>query len=125
MCIIASSPCQDLQHYQKAKKDKIWPKHFKKELIQKLVKPEEFAIIQKLNDLPELLTLISIHREPHRLATYLEELAALLHRYYAQYHIVSLKNKELTHARLLLLTTVKNVMLIVFEVMGISAPEKM
>lgn len=110
---------------KKAKKDKIWPKHFKKELIQKLVKPEEFAIIQKLNDLPELLTLISIHREPHRLATYLEELAALLHRYYAQYHIVSLKNKELTHARLLLLTTVKNVMLIVFELMGISAPEKM
>lgn len=110
---------------KKAKKDKIWPKHFKKELIQKLVKPEEFTIIQKLNDLPELLTLISIHREPHRLATYLEELAALLHRYYAQYHIVSLKNKELTHARLLLLTTVKNVMLIVFELMGISAPEKM
>ncbi|HOH97042.1 MAG TPA: arginine--tRNA ligase [Candidatus Cloacimonadota bacterium] len=110
---------------KKAKKDKIWPKHFKKELIQKLVKPEEFAIIQKLNDLPELLTLISIHREPHRLATYLEELAALLHRYYAQYHIVSLKNKELTHARLLLLTAVKNVMLIVFELMGISAPEKM
>lgn len=110
---------------KKAKKDKIWPKHFKKELIQKLAKPEEFAIIQKLNDLPELLTLISIHREPHRLATYLEELAALLHRYYAQYHIVSLKNKELTHARLLLLTAVKNVMLIVFELMGISAPEKM
>ncbi len=110
---------------KKAKKDKIWPKHFKKELIQKLVKPEEFAIIQKLNDLPELLTLISIHREPHRLASYLEELAALLHRYYAQYHIVSLKNKELTHARLLLLTAVKNVMLIVFELMGISAPEKM
>ncbi|HNQ43901.1 MAG TPA: arginine--tRNA ligase, partial [Candidatus Cloacimonadota bacterium] len=110
---------------KKAKKEKIWPKHFKKELIQKLTKPEELAIIQKLNDLPELLTLIAQYREPHRLATYLEELAALLHRYYAQYQIVSVKNKELSQARILLLITVKTVLTIIFELMGISAPEKM
>lgn len=110
---------------KKARKDKLWPKHFKKEMITKLNKPEELAIIQKMADLPELLKLISIHREPHRLATYLEELAAMLHRYYANYQIVSEKSPELTYARLMLAITVKKVLIICFDLMGISAPEKM
>ncbi len=110
---------------KKAKKDKIWPKSFKSELLAKLNKNEELAIIQKLSDLPELLTLISIHREPHRLATYIEELSAMIHKYYARYQIVSAKSKELSQARLMLLETAKQVMAIVFDLMGISAPEKM
>ncbi len=110
---------------KKARKDKVYPKHFKKEMTGKLTKPEELAIIQKMADLPELLILIAQHREPHRLATYLEELAGMLHRYYAKYQIVSAKNLELSQARLMLILTVKNVMAICFELMGISAPEKM
>ncbi|MCK9308726.1 MAG: arginine--tRNA ligase [Candidatus Cloacimonetes bacterium] len=110
---------------KKARKEKIYPKHFKKDMIAKLTKPEELAIIQKLADLPELLILISIHREPHRLATYLEDLSGMLHRYYARYQIVSLKNTDLTHSRLMLIYTVKHVMSICFDLMGISAPEKM
>jgi arginyl-tRNA synthetase len=110
---------------KKARKDKVYPKHFKKEMVNKLSKPEELAIIQKLDDLPELLQLISVHREPHRLATYLEELSGMLHRYYAKYQIVSVKSLELSQARLMLIFTVKHVMGICFELMGISAPEKM
>ncbi|MDD2423291.1 MAG: arginine--tRNA ligase [Candidatus Cloacimonetes bacterium] len=110
---------------RKAKKDKIWPKHFKKEFISKLNKTEERALIQKLSDLPELLSLIAIHREPHRLTTYLEELSAMVHKYYARYQIVSTKSKDLSRARLMLLDTVKTTMVIVFDLMGISAPEKM
>lgn len=110
---------------KKARKDKLWPKSFKQELIHKLNKPEELSIIRKLADLPELLSLIATHREPHRLTTYLEELSAMIHRYYAKYQIVSAKSKELSHARLLLLDSTKTVMAIVFELMGISAPEKM
>jgi len=48
-----------------------------------------------------------------------------LHRYYAHYQIVSAKNLELSQARLMLIHTVKNVMSVCFELMGISAPEKM
>ncbi|MDY0152405.1 MAG: arginine--tRNA ligase [Candidatus Cloacimonas sp.] len=110
---------------KKARKDKVYPKHFKKEMIAKLTKPEELAIIQKLDDLPELLELISLHREPHRLATFLEDLSGMLHRYYAKYQIVSVKNMELSQARLMLIHTVKRVMSICFDLMGISAPEKM
>jgi len=42
----------------------------------------EQRLIRKMTDLPELLQLIAIHREPHRLATWAEELCGLFHRYY-------------------------------------------
>ena len=110
---------------KKARSEKVYPKHFKKEMVKKLVKPEELALIQKMADLPELLILIAIHREPHRLTTYIEELSSLLHHYYEKYQIVNVRNLSLSQARLMLLYTVKKVMEISFELMGISAPEKM
>ena len=110
---------------KKVRSEKIYPKHFKKEMIKKLNKPEELALIQKMADLPELLILIAVHREPHRLTTYIEELASLLHHYYEKYQIVNVKNPALSQARLMLLYTVRKVMQICFELMGISAPETM
>ncbi|HPB18473.1 MAG TPA: arginine--tRNA ligase [Candidatus Cloacimonas sp.] len=110
---------------KKARSEKVYPRHFKKEMVKKLVKPEELALIQKMADLPELLILIAIHREPHRLTTYIEELSSLLHHYYEKYQIVNARNLSLSQARLMLLYTVKKVMEISFELMGISAPEKM
>ena len=110
---------------KKAKKDRILPKAYKKELALKLNKPEELALIRKMTDLPELLQLIAIHREPHRLATWAEELCGLFHRYYNKYQVVSAKNKELSQARLLLIDTVRMSLALAFELMGISAPEKM
>lgn len=110
---------------KKAKKDKLLPKSFKQEMIAKLTKPEELTIIQKIADLPELLIAIADYREPHRLANYVEELAALLHKYYAKFPIASDKNKDLSQARLMLIDAVRVIFLICFELMGISAPEKM
>lgn len=110
---------------KKARSEKIYPRHFKKEMIKKLNKPEELALIQKMADLPELFILIAVHREPHRLTTYIEELASLLHHYYEKYQIVNVKNLALSQARLMLLYTVRKVMQICFELMGISAPETM
>lgn len=110
---------------KKAKKDKLLPKSFKAEMLDKLVKQEELALIQKVADLPELLISIADSREPNRLANYVEELAAMLHKFYAKYQISNPKNKELSQARILLIDTVRTVMLICFDLMGISAPEKM
>jgi arginyl-tRNA synthetase len=110
---------------KKAKKDKVLPRTFKKELCGKLCKTEELALIQKLTDLPELLELIAEFREPHRLATYTEELCSLFHRFYNKYQVVGGKDKELSQARLLLIDTVRNVLAICLDLMGISAPEKM
>ncbi len=110
---------------KKAKKDRLMPRSYKEDMTAKLVKPEELAIIQKLADLPDLLISIADLREPHRLANYLEELASHLHKYYAKYQIAGDKSKETTHARLLLIDAVRQVFLICFGLMGLSAPEKM
>jgi len=110
---------------RKAKKDKLLPKAFKQELTAKLTKPEELALIRKMADLPELLVLISIHREPHRLATYIEELCGMFHRYYNKYQVVSLKNKDISKSRLLLIDTIRSTLALCLDLMGISAPEKM
>jgi arginyl-tRNA synthetase len=110
---------------KKAKKDKVLPKNWKKELVNKLVKPEELALIKKMNELPDLLISIAEQREPYRLTVYVEELSGMFHRYYAKYQVISEKHKELSQARLLLMENIKNVLAICFDLMGISAPEKM
>ncbi len=110
---------------KKAKKDKVYPRSFKPELSHKLSKTEELSLIQKMTDLPELLELIAQHKEPHRLATYTEELCGLFHRFYNKFQVVSPKNKDLSQARLLLIETVKEVLAMCLDLMGISAPEKM
>lgn len=110
---------------KKAKKDKVLPKTWNKEIITKLTKPEELALIKKMTELPELLLGIAEQREPYRLTVFTEELAGMFHRYYAKYQIVNDKHKELSQARLLLINNIKNVLAISFELMGISAPEKM
>lgn len=110
---------------KKAKKDKVLPKAWNKEHITKLTKPEELALIKKMTELPDLLIGIAEQREPYRLSVYVEELAGMFHRYYAKCHIVSDKHKDLTHARLLLINNIKTVLAICFDLMGISAPEKM
>ncbi|MCB5228994.1 MAG: arginine--tRNA ligase [Candidatus Cloacimonetes bacterium] len=110
---------------KKAKKDRILPKTYKKELIQKLNKPEELALIRKMTDLPGLLEMVALHREPHRLATYAEELCSLFHRYYNKFQVVNPRSKDLSKARLLLIDTVRMSLALVLDLMGISAPEKM
>lgn len=110
---------------KKAKKDRILPRAYKKEFTHKLNKPEELALIRMITDLPGLLQLIAVHREPHRLATWAEETCSIFHRYYNKYQVVNARNKELSRGRLLLLDTVRMSLALVLELMGISAPEKM
>lgn len=110
---------------KKAKKDKITLKGFDVKELSKLKNQEEIMIIKKLVDLPELIISVSNTREPHRLAFYAYDLASLFHKYYQKYQIVNPAHIELSRARLYLLTAVKDVLAIVFRLMGISAPESM
>ena len=110
---------------KKAKKDKIIPKSWKKELVAKLVKPEELALIKKMTEFPDLLINIAEQREPYRLTVFAEELAGMFHRFYTKYQVVSEKHKELSQARLLLISNVQMLLGICFDLMGINAPEKM
>lgn len=110
---------------KKARKDKVYPRNYRKEQAMKLTKPEEMALIGKLAELPELLTQIAEYREPHRLAAWAEDICTLFHRYYNKHKVVVPKNRDLTRGRLMLIDSIRSSLALVFELMGISAPDKM
>ncbi len=110
---------------KKAKKEKILLKKYDPKILKKLTKTDELNIIKKMMSLPDVLNAISDAREPHRLASYVHDLAGMFHKYYSKYKIADPKHVELSQARLLLITAIKNVIAISLDLMGISAPVKM
>ena len=62
--------------------------------------------------------------EPHRITFYLQELSGMFHPYYNRYRVVS-DDVELSRARLALCEAIRIVLRDGFQVLGISAPEKM
>ncbi len=93
--------------------------------ISKLKSDEEIAIIKKILSFQEVLKSVADNREPHRLAFYVHDLASLFHKYYQSCRVLRENFLDLTASRLYLLLVIKNVLAISFELMGISAPERM
>ena len=110
---------------KKARAQKLYITDFDAKNLKKLSKDAEIAMIRKMMLLPELLINIAETREPHRLATYVHQLAGMFHKYYANYKILGLKDQTLTLARLYMISSVKNVIATCLELMGISAPKQM
>jgi arginyl-tRNA synthetase len=54
------------------------------ELVAELTLPEEIAILRRLADFPDFVADAAAAREPHRLTTYLTELAGEFHSYYTR-----------------------------------------
>jgi arginyl-tRNA synthetase len=92
--------------------------------LERLVAPEEKALMRQLAFYPDLIEESAIALEPHRLTFYLHDLAALLHNYYYQHRIIS-EDLELSRARLVLVTMVKTVIKNALGILGVSAPERM
>lgn len=63
--------------------------------------------------------------EPHKIITYLNEVAATYHKFYHNNRVINAEDKELSYARLLLCEAAKVVLRNGFEIIGISAPERM
>jgi len=50
--------------------------------------PTEIALTKLLLDFPETIESCAMHFEPHRLTTYLQDIAAAFHRFYHEHRIV-------------------------------------
>ena len=110
---------------KKAKKAKFDLKTFDIKFLKKLKQEDEINIIKKMLELPSILIACAEHREPHRLAIYVHELAGMFHKYYAKFKVIDEANVELSLSRLYLISVVKNIIDISLCLMGISAPDKM
>ena len=85
---------------------------------------EEIGLIKQLALYPELVIGAAHALEPHRLTTYLHDLAAQFHGYYTRHRIIS-ADRAVTHARLALVAALRVVMANALGLLGVSAPERM
>lgn len=85
---------------------------------------EELKIIRKLLIYPMVFEGAVNAHEPHRITFYLQELSGMFHPYYNRCRVVS-DDVEVSRARLALCEAIRIVLRDGFQVLGISAPEKM
>jgi arginyl-tRNA synthetase len=94
---------------------------------ERLVLPEEIELIRKLAELPETVARAAEACEPHHVAYYVRDVAALWNPYLqdGKNHRVLSDDAELTAARLGLVAAVRTVVANGLALLGMSAPERM
>lgn len=110
---------------KKAKKAKLTLNKFDTKKLKILKNPDDLAVIKKLLQFEDILVLCAENREPHNMATYVNELAGLFHKYYSRNKVIDPDNVNLSLSRLYLISAVRNVIAIALNLLGVSAPERM
>lgn len=95
------------------------------ENLDLLVAEKETDVLKKVGAFPQIVADAAKHRTPHRIANYIQELAATFHSFYGAEKVINADNKELTEARLALITAVKTTLANALRLIGVSAPESM
>jgi len=93
-----------------------------------LVHERERELIGALGEFPRVVAGAAELREPHRVARYVEELAGVYHRFYADCRVLPLSDEtpsELHSARATLCSATAQVIANGLDLLGVSAPEKM
>ncbi len=90
--------------------------------------PSEAVLLAALGDFPRVVGQAATLREPHRIARYLEDLAARLHKWYDDCRIRPYADEEVTdlnRTRLWLNDATRQVLANGLTLLGVSAPERM
>lgn len=85
---------------------------------------EEQNLLKKLFEFSDVVLYSAENYETHRITIYLEELAALFHRFYTECRIIG-SEKNLAQARIALCMAIQTVLRNGLSILGVSAPEKM
>jgi arginyl-tRNA synthetase len=86
--------------------------------------PEETELMKALLDFPSLVANAAEALEPHRVASYLHDLAGRVHLWYHKAHVLN-EPEAVTRARLLLARAAQIVLRNGLTLLGISAPDRM
>jgi arginyl-tRNA synthetase len=92
--------------------------------LTQLTSPEEMKLIKMLANLPDTVDEAASQFEPHRMVYYLTELASQFHSFYNKNRVIS-EDRQMTEARLYLLSCTRLVLKNTLDILGISAPERM
>ncbi|MEO1091204.1 MAG: arginine--tRNA ligase [Pseudomonadota bacterium] len=99
--------------------------------LDRLADDGEIGVMEQLALFPRTLELAALHREPHRLAFYLEGLAGAVHRLWTRgkeddaLRFVRLDDVPLTESRLALLAAARHVLAGGLELLGVDPVEAM
>ncbi len=91
---------------------------------------EEIKVLKKLSEWPKCIEVASTKLEPHRIPTYLYELASLFHAYWnlgkdnPEKRFIN-EQKKITNEKLVFLKAISNVIKSGMDIVGVSVPEKM
>lgn len=86
--------------------------------------PVEIDLIKKIVALREEIELAAFRREPHRMARYAHELAALFHSFYNHCRVMT-DDQAVQKGRIILVQATQIVLRNVLGILGVDAPEKM
>jgi arginyl-tRNA synthetase len=90
-----------------------------------LVHERELDLLRKLGELPDVLALASADRAPHKVTTWVRELADRFHGFYHDCYVIGDVPPELTQARLWLVEGARTGLAVGLDLLGVSAPEAM
>ncbi|ANC32920.1 Arginine--tRNA ligase [Isoptericola dokdonensis DS-3] len=88
----------------------------------------EAALIGRLTEFPRIVAQAAELREPHRVARYLESLAADYHKWYSECRVTPFPDEDVTdthRTRLWLNDAVRQVLANGLDLLGVTAPERM
>jgi arginyl-tRNA synthetase len=89
-----------------------------------LTDPTEIALARRFSEFGELIAAAARDRAPFRLTHYAESLASTFHSFYTCCQVIT-DDEDLTAARLYLADATRQVLALVLDLLGVSAPEHM
>lgn len=101
-----------------------WDKEQGLEHLSLLTSEHEKNLLEALSRYPEVIYSAAIQHEPHLLAHYLQQTAAVFHGYYNAVKFL-VEESQLRNARLCLLAATKQILSNGLKTLGLSAPEVM
>jgi len=94
------------------------------EALERLTEPSELALARRLSEFPAIVRSVVDGLAPHRLARYLQSVAADFHQFYMNCTVLG-EDAELSVARLALSHATKTVLASGLDLLGVSAPDAM
>ena len=86
---------------------------------------KELSLLKKLGDFPRAVSDAARLRSPHRITNYIQELAAEFHSFYNAEKVLDPDNRDLSEARLALITATRTTIANALKLIGVAAPERM
>ncbi|MEW9500888.1 arginine--tRNA ligase [Jeotgalibacillus marinus] len=86
---------------------------------------KEVDLLKKLGDFPQTISDAAEMRTPHRIATYINELASAFHSFYNANKVLDAESPERTKARLKLIEAVRQTIKNALKLISVEAPNKM